>query len=167
LVSLFVSSRPAPSSIKEPKFAYAGKVDDDDEKLRDASGVRMGTTGKRAQPTIAPIAEERGLTATLNCTVDKGDEAAMIASAMIASAMACPGVALVCWVHENIPRIANQIPMSSATPVPKSWPADAQGNGRFDVVWAFEFDNTTGKYWCGHIPRELLAGDVPEQDSCS
>jgi hypothetical protein len=157
LVILCVPSRPAPSSIKAPKFAYAVKVDDDDEKLRDASGVRIGTTDKRAQQTIAPISEERGLTATLNCTVDKGDEAAMIASAM-----ACPGVALICWLHESIPRIVSQIPMSSATPVPNSWPADAQGNGRFDVVWPFECDNTTGTYRCGHIPRELLAGDLPE-----
>ena len=81
---------------------------------------------------------------------------------MIASAMACAGVVLICWVHEKIPRIASQIPMHSATPVPKTWPADAQGNGRFDVVWLFEFDNASGTHRFSHIPQMLLAGDVPE-----
>lgn len=157
LVSLFVPSRPVPSSIKAPQFIYAVKVDGDDEKPRDAAGIRIGTKGKRTQQTIAPIAEKLGPTATLNFTFDKGDEAAMIASAM-----ACPGAVLICWVHENIRRIANQIPMSAATPVPESWPADAQGNGRFDVVWLFEFDNSTATYRFGHIPQMLLAGDVPE-----
>ena len=157
LVNLFVPSRPVPSSIKAPQFIYAVKVDGDDEKPRDAAGIRIGTKGKRPQQTIAPIAEKLGPTATLNFTFDKGDEAAMIASAM-----ACPGAVLICWVHENIRRIANQIPMSATTPVPESWPADAQGNGRFDVVWLFEFDTTAGTYRFSHIPQTLLAGDLPE-----
>ncbi len=157
LVNLFVPSRLVPSSIKAPQFIYAVKMDGDDEKPRDAAGMRIGTKGKRTQQTIAPIAEKLGPTATLNFTFDKGDEAAMIASAM-----ACAGAVLICWVHENIRRIANQIPMSAATTVPESWPADVQGNGRFDVVWLFEFDTTAGIYRFSHIPQTLLAGDVPE-----
>ena len=157
LVRFFIPSRPVPSSIKAPQFIYAVKVDGDDEKPRDAVGIRIGTKGKRAQQTIAPIAEKLGPTATLNFAFDKGDEAAMIASAM-----ACPGAVLICWVHENIPRIASQIPVNSSTPVPESWPADAQGNGRFDVVWLFEFDPAANTYRFSHIPQTLLAGDVPE-----
>src|SRR5664279_6412683 len=114
LVSLFVPSRPGPSSIKAPQFIYAVKVDGDDEKPRDPAGVRIGTKGKRSQQTVAPIAEKLRSTATLNFTFDKGDEAAMIASAM-----ACPGVVLICWVHENIPRIASLLPASPTTPVPE------------------------------------------------
>ena len=113
LVSFFVPSRPVPSSIKAPQFIYAVKVDGDDEKPRDAAGIRIGTKGKRTQQTIAPIAEKLGAAVTLNFAFDKGDEVAMITSAM-----ACPGAVLICWVHENIPRIANQIPVSPATPVP-------------------------------------------------
>lgn len=157
LASLFVPLRPTPSSIKTPQYIYVVKVDGDDEKPRDAAGVRIGTKGKRAQQTIAPIAEKLGPTATLNFTFDKGDEAAMIASAM-----ACPGAVLICWVHENIPRIASQIPMDSAMTAPETWPADAQGNGRFDVVWLFEFDNTAATYRFSHFPQTLLAGDLPE-----
>jgi hypothetical protein len=157
LVSLFAPSRPVPSSIKTPQFIYAVKVDGDDEKPRDAAGVRIGTKGKRAQQTVAPIAEKLGPTATLNFRFDKGDEAAMIASAM-----ACPGAVLISWVHENIPRIASQIPMNSARAAPETWPADAQGNARFDVVWLFELDTTAGTYRFSHVPQSLLAGDLPE-----
>ena len=157
LVNLLVPSRPVPSSIKAPQFIYAVMVDGDDEKPRDAAGIKIGTKGKRAQQTIAPIAEKLDPTVKLNFAFDKGDEVAMTASAM-----ACPGAVLICWVHENIPRIANQIPVSPATPVPESWPADAQGNGRFDVVWLFEFDNSTATYRFGQILLTLLAGDLPE-----
>jgi hypothetical protein len=45
---------------------------------------------------------------------------------------------------------------------PETWPTDAQGNGRFDVVWLFEFDTTAGTYRFSHIPQILLAGDLPE-----
>ena len=82
LVSLFVPIRPTPSSIRVPQFIYAVKVDGDDEKPRDSAGAKIGTRGKRAQQTVAPIAEKLHSTATLNFTFDKGDEAAMIASAM-------------------------------------------------------------------------------------
>ena len=129
LASLFAPARPTPSSIKTPQFIYAVKVDGDDEKPRDAAGRKIGTKGKRSQQTVTPIAEKLRSTATLNFTYDKGDEVAMIASAMAA---------------------------------PETWPADAQGNGRFDVVWLFEFDTTAGTYRFSHIPQTLLAGDIPE-----
>jgi hypothetical protein len=157
LVNLFVPTRPRPSSIRTPQFIYAVKVDGDDEKPRDASGTRIGTKGRRSQQTIAPIAEKLRSAATLNFTFDKGDEAAMIASAM-----ACPGVVLICWVHENIPRIGSGMQVNSATPVPETWPTDAQGGSRFDVVWLFELDDATGAYRFSQVPQELLAGDLPE-----
>ena len=157
LVSFFAAPRATPSSIRAPQFIYAVKVDADDENRHDAAGARIGTKGRRAQQTVAPIAEKLRSTATLNFTFDKGDEAAMIASAM-----ACSGVVLICWVHENIPRIASAIQVNAVTPVPETWPTDAQRNGRFDVVWLFEFDNTTGTYRFSHIPQELLAGDLTE-----
>ena len=157
LVNVFAPSRTMPSSIKTPQFIYAVKVDIDDENLHDAAGKKIGTKGKRAQQTVAPLAEKLRSTATLNFTFDKGDEAAMITSVM-----ASPGVVLICWVHENIPRIASQIPVNTDTPVPQSWPNDAEGYGRFDVVWLFEYENTAGTYRFSHIPQILLAGDLPE-----
>ena len=157
LATFFASLRSTPSSIRRPQFIYAVKVDGDDDKPRDASGAKIGTKGKRAQQTVAPIAEILGSSATLNFAFDKGDEAAMMRSAM-----ACPGVVLICWVHENIPRMAGLIPTGSSTPVPETWPNDALGRGRFDVVWAFELDRTAGTYRFSQIPQLLLAGDLPE-----
>jgi hypothetical protein len=157
LATVFASSRPSPSPIHTPQFIYAVKVDTDNDSPHDASGARIGTKGKRAQQTVAPIAEKLRSTTTLNFTFDKGDE-----SAMITSAMACPGDVLICWVHENIPRIAIQIPANPATPVPTAWPSDSEGKGRFDVIWVFEFDDAAGTYRFSHLPQMLLAGDLPE-----
>ena len=156
LVCLFAPSQGTPSTVKVPEYIYAVKVDDDDEGPPDAVSVTIGTKGKRAQQTIAPIAAKLGSTVKLNFTFDKGAEAAMIASAM-----ACPGAVLICWVHENIPHIARQITVSRATPVPDAWPNDAQGNGRFDLVWLFEYDNNVDAYQFAEIPQFLLDGDLP------
>jgi len=155
LATLFASSRTIPPPIGTPQFIYAVKVDSDFQSPHDAAGQKIGTKGKRAQQTVAPIAEKLGSLATLDFTFDKGDEAAMITSAM-----ACRGVVLICWVHENIPRMASQIPVSPVTPVPTGWPDDAQGYGRFDVVWVFEFDHTAGTYRFRQIPQMLLGGDL-------
>jgi len=156
LVSLFAPSQGTPSTVKVPEYIYAVKVDSDVESSHDAVGAKIGTKGKRAQQTIAPIAEKLRSTVKLDLTFDKGAEVAMIASAM-----ACPGAVLICWVHENIAHIARQIPVSTATPVPEAWPNDAQGNGRFDLVWLFEYDNAVDAYRFAEIPQFLLDGDLP------
>lgn len=100
LATFFAPFRSTPPSISRPQFIYAVKVDGDDDNPHDASGAKIGTKGKRAQQTVAPLVEKLGSSATLNFAFDKGDEATMITSAM-----ACPGVVLICWVHENIPRM--------------------------------------------------------------
>ena len=155
LATLVASSRTTPPPIGTPQFIYAVKVDGELENPHDAAGEKIGTKGKRAQQTVAPIAEKLGSLAMLDFTFDKGDEAAMITSAM-----ACRGIVLICWVHENIPCIASQIPVNHVTPVPTGWPDDARGYGRFDVVWVFEFDRAAGTYRFSQIPQMLLAGDL-------
>ena len=156
LATFFSPSRTTPPSISTPQFIYAVKVDTDDGNPHDAAGVKIGSKGKRAQQTVAPVAEKLGATATLNFTFDKGEEAAMVTSAM-----ACPGTVLICWEHHNIPHITSGMPVSPATPVPVAWPVDAQGAGRFDVVWVFAYDHTAGTYRFTPIPQMLLAGDLP------
>jgi hypothetical protein len=157
LATFFAPFQSAPPRVRTPQFIYAVKVDSDDDKLHDAAGAKIGTKGKRAQQTVTPTADKLGTLATLNFTFDKGDEAAMITSAL-----ACPGVVLICWVHENIPRIASHIPANPTTPVAVAWPVDAQGYGRFDVVWRFEFDPTSGTYRFSQVSQMLLAGDLLE-----
>ena len=156
LVAFFTASRTMPSSISTPQFIYAVKVDSDGDDPHDAAGAKIGTKGKRSQQTVAPIAERLGSLVTLNATFDKGDE-----TAMLTSALACPGIVLICWVHEQIPRIASQIPTDPGTPVPAEWPAGSGGNGRFDLVWAFQFDHTAGSFRFTPVPQMLLVGDLP------
>ena len=157
LATFFAPPRTPPPSICTPQFIYAVKADSDTHNPHDAAGVKSGSKGKRAQQTVAPIAEKLGSTTTLNSTFDKGDE-----GAMITSAMACSGAVLICWEHHNIRRITSRIPVNPATPVPAAWPGEAQGYARFDVVWVFEYDDTAGTYRFRHIPQMLLAGDLPD-----
>jgi hypothetical protein len=157
LATFFAPFQSAPPQVRTPQFIYAVKVDSDDDNPHDAAGARIGTKGKRAQQTVTPIADKLGPLVTLNFTFDKGDEAAMITSVL-----ACPGVVLICWVHENIPRIASQIPANPATPFPVTWPIDTRGYARFDVVWRFEFGPAAGTYRFSQISQMLLAGDLPE-----
>ena len=57
---------------------------------------------------------------------------------------------------------ASQIPTSSTVAAPETWPTDAQDNGRFGVVWLFEFDTIARTYRFSQIPQILLAGDLPD-----
>src|SRR5450432_2760145 len=82
LATFFAPFRSTTSAMSRPQFIFAVKVDDDDDNPHDASGAKIGTKGKRAQQTVSPTVERLGPSATLNVTFDKGDEAAMITSAM-------------------------------------------------------------------------------------
>ncbi|MBW4586150.1 hypothetical protein G7B40_024780 [Aetokthonos hydrillicola Thurmond2011] len=73
---------------------------------------------------------------------------------MVANALACDGVVLICWEHHEIPNIANQI-VDNATTVPQEW----SGN-RFDLIWVFDLDPTSGRYSFKQVPLCLLAGDL-------
>jgi len=68
--------------------------------------------------------------------------------------IACAGVVLIAWQHENIPTIADAI-LGKAGVVPSKWPGD-----RFDVVWVFDL-RQQGGYAFSQLPQMLLAGDRP------
>jgi hypothetical protein len=113
-----------------------------------ASGVAKHSESERPQETITPLAAKLGL--VINTQASKGQE-----GQVAALAMACGGFALVAWEHQDIPLIANAI-MGNATSVPQSWP----GN-RFDVVWIFDWDQSSKRYIFSQVPQQLLAGDLP------
>jgi hypothetical protein len=113
LATFFAPSGTTLPSISTPRFIYAVKADSDDDNPPDAAGAKIGGKSKRAQQTVAPLTEKLRSTPTLNFSFDKGDEAAMITSAMT-----CPGVVLICWEHHNIPLITSRIPVNPATPLP-------------------------------------------------
>ena len=69
--------------------------------------------------------------------------------------MACGGVALISWQHEDIPAIANII-LGNSTTVPQQWQGD-----RFDIVWVFDLDQSSSSYSFKQVPQRLFAGDSP------
>jgi hypothetical protein len=113
-----------------------------------ASESKSGGGSKRPVETITPLASKLGLTPKTHkkSDIDK----------VAADAMACGGVALICWQHEDIPSISNAI-VGDSTTVPQSWPGD-----RFDVVWVFNLDQSSNSYSFKQVPQRLLAGDSPD-----
>jgi hypothetical protein len=147
-------------SIVTPQTIYAAKIKTKDPDTSESKGKKkkkIGSKSKRPQETVTPLIEMLGSKATDNFTFDKGDE-----EEMANSAMACEGAVLICWQHESIPAIAASLPVDSKTPAPKDWPVDAQGNGRYDVVWVFDLKPKSGNYRFSQIPQCLLAGDSPD-----
>jgi hypothetical protein len=124
-----------------PQFVYASKVEKHSESWR-------------PQETVMPLTAKLGKNVQENYHHPKGKE-----QKVASEALTCPGVVLICWEHTLIPTIASYIPISSNNqmPVLTQWP-----DGRFDVVWVFDLDSSTGKYTFSQVPQCLLAGD---QDS--
>jgi hypothetical protein len=100
---------------------------------------------ERPLETIEPLA----LKLNLKPTTDPKQDHKAIAEA----AMACGGIALICWQHEDIPPMANHI-LGNKTTVPQKWPGH-----RFDVVWVFDLDPSSKTYSFTQVPQLLLAGD--------
>jgi hypothetical protein len=92
---------------------------------------------------------------------------------MVTSALACDGVVLIAWQHEDIaltakiggPGISQEILTQTGTKgtfnIPTSWPI-GQSGARYDLV--FVFDRPTGggpivRFTL--VPQQLLAGDLP------
>jgi hypothetical protein len=112
-----------------------------------ASHSKSGGGSNRPLETITPLASKLGL---IPQTHKKSD-----LEKVAADAMACGGVALVSWQHEDIPSIANLI-VGNSTTVPQTWPG-----ARFDVVWVFDLDPSSNSYSFKQVPQCLLAGDSP------
>ncbi len=100
---------------------------------------------RRPLETIEPL----GLKLDLDPTTEKKGDYEAIADA----AMACGGVALICWQHQDIPQMANHI-LGDKTTAPQKWPGH-----RFDVVWVFDLDQSSTTYRFSQVPQCLLQGD--------
>jgi len=93
------------------------------------------------------LANKLGLTIATGSL--KGQE-----SQVAAQAIACGGIALIGWEHENVPLIANAI-LGNDTTAPQTWPGE-----RFDLVWVFDLQ-PDGTYAFSQVPQQVLAGDLP------
>lgn len=133
LATLFAPSRgPVAPGLATPQTIFA-------------AGVGKHSHSERPEETITPLADKLGL--TIDSSFLKGDE-----TSMVNAALAQTGIVLICWQHEDIPGIANQI-VGNSTTVPQTWPGD-----RFDIVWVFT-PNGSGGFTFSQVPQLLLAGD--------
>jgi len=98
--------------------------------------------------TLMPLAEKMGM--RINTNYRKCDTQEMVEEAFLV-----PGVVLICWQYEYIPQIANHI-LGDNTTAPQNWPDD-----RFDLVWVFDQEATSGRYGFTQVPQRLLMGDWP------
>jgi hypothetical protein len=100
------------------------------------------------------VAAKLGLTIDTSFTKDKFKH-------MADAALACEGVVLIAWQHQDIPAIgAHLLEHSGASGIalPTSWP-----QGRYDLVWVFDRPAGSGPITgFTQVPQLLLAGD---QDS--
>jgi len=137
LAELFApaSGRLSNASLSRPKFLFASKP------LR-----RKGS--RRPTETITPLAEKLKIKIRSGLARSELEE-------MLADVFACRGPVLICWQREYIPEIAALI-LGKSTGVPATWPED-----RFDMVWVFELNRSTGKYRFKQVPQKLLDGDRP------
>ncbi len=111
-----------------------------------ASDPGNGSKSQRPDQTITPLANRLGV--QVNLDFGEGEE-----TALAAAITALDGVVLVAWQHQEIPTIANAI-LGNDTTVPQKW-----HGSRFDVVWVFDLDASTGSYAFSQVPQQLLAGD--------
>lgn len=138
-------------AIATPNFIYAARVG----KATTPPCAKKGSKSERPQETVTPLIKKLGDSVTVNFDFYKGCE-----EDVAAAALACAGVVLISWEHQNIPAIAKNIPVSqnNKTPVPSGWPDD-----RYDVVWVFDLDTAPdgNGYLFTEVPQLLLEGDKP------
>ncbi|HLP53591.1 MAG TPA: hypothetical protein VK151_01110 [Fluviicola sp.] len=111
-----------------------------------ASGPGAESKSKRPVETITPLSEL--IRVNINESFGAKDYADMVASAQQQK-----GTVLIAWQHQDIPEIANIILGNESAP--QKWPGD-----RFDLVWVFDLNASTGQYTLTQVPQNLLAGDL-------
>ena len=135
--------------IGEPATLFASKTED---KTVDEDQQKVGSKSKRPIETITPLSNKLGV--EIDDDFSKGNEVQLAYAAM-----SCEGVVLICWEHQSIPSIAQNIPVSVSPP--SEWPTDKNGEGRFDVVWVFDLDPVQNQYRFSSAYQCLLSGDLP------
>lgn len=135
------------NQLATPQLLYAAKPND----LSKADSNNDDTTdhdskSKRPVETITPLSQLLQLAINENFGSEEYAD-------MIAEAQQQQLPVLIAWQHQKIPLIANII--LGNTSAPQKWPSK-----RFDLVWVFDLDTTTGTYSLTQVPQNLLAGDL-------
>ena len=161
LITLFASPWGPKTPLATPKFLLASNPD-----------AKPGDDTSDEGPSQRPYETLTALKAKLNLTIDATHRKSHFAE-MVTSALACEGVVLIAWQHEDIalktktgnPGISAEILTQTETTgtlnVPTSWPIGPAG-ADYDLV--FVFDRSTGRgpiTGFTLVPQQLLGGDLP------
>jgi hypothetical protein len=122
---------PAEPGLGRPDHIFAAGIGKKRVKSADGKTTTFGSHSRRPLETVTPMATRLGLAPVT--AHSKGEE-----EALVKDALSRAGTVLICWQHEDIPRIGNLI-MSDTRSVPQSWPED-----RYDLIWVFD---RKGRSW--------------------
>jgi hypothetical protein len=150
LVTLFAPPLgPRMPLLSTPDFLFAADPED--------KGHAGRGNGADYEPSQRPYQTLTALARRLGLSIDaKGKKARF--KEMADAALACAGVVLIAWQHQDIPQIGHHILKHTDTPalsLPGAWPGE-----RYDLVWVFDRPAGTGPIVSFHqVPQLLLAGD--------
>jgi hypothetical protein len=170
LVTLFAPPwGPKSPTLATPQFLFASNptAPDDADDSSDGDGP-----SQRPYETITAVAAALGTGSTpmtINQSIAKKDY-----KDMVAAALACAGVVLISWQHEDVawenkkgkPGISQEILTQTGTAgnpfkIPQSWPTGPAG-ARYDLVWVFDRPSGSGPITGFTLfAQMLLAGDAP------
>ena len=120
-------------ALARPQFLYASKP------LR-----RRGS--RRPLQTLVPLSDKLGIKINSEFPRHEYDN-------MLEEVFQCKGVVIICWQREYLPDIA-QIILDHRQIAPAIWPED-----RYDMMWLFDLNASSGRYKFKQVPQRLLMGD--------
>jgi hypothetical protein len=161
LVTLFAPPwGPKTPDLATPQFLFASNPN-----AKDGDDKSDGGPSQRPYETLTPLAAKLDLTINKNFSKKHYSE-------MVEAALQSDGVVLIAWRHEDIPlhtntgapAISAEILTQTGTPgtfgVPTTWPKDANGVARYDLVFVFDRPGGDGPITGFTLfPQQLLAGD--------
>jgi len=161
LVTLFGAPWGPKPPLATPQFLFASNPT-----------VKHGDDTTDAGPSNRPYETLIPLAAKLGLTTDVCHGKSHFAN-MVTAALACDGVVLIAWQHEDIPltpktgepgisqEILTQTRTTATLVVPTSWPVSPTG-ARYDLVFVFDRPNGSGPITSFKLfPQQLLTGDLP------
>ncbi|MDC0707946.1 hypothetical protein POL68_05635 [Stigmatella sp. ncwal1] len=149
LTTLFAPSR---GELQAPSLACPGF-------LFAANPGSSPTHQEDDQPSRRPYETLSVLSRKLNVSIS-ADHLKTDYKKMVSHALKASGVVLICWQHEDIPAIGQEILRQTLTQgiqLPGKWPG-----ARYDLVWVFDRPLGSGPVTAfTQVPQLLLDGDSP------
>jgi len=170
LVTLFAPPwGPKGPPLATPQFMFASDPTDLESGENGSNGDGPSQRPYETLTALAVALGSGGTAMTINSSFSKKDY-----KDMVVAAVACPGVVLISWQHEDIPwvdkkgkpGISQHILLETGTAgnpfhIPLSWPSGVKG-ARYDLVWVFDRPSGSGPITGFTLfAQMLLAGDAP------